>query len=591
MSPLSHSAFLQQLAWSLLSSLWQFAALWLVYIAFSFFLKKASAAIKYNVALALLSFGTLTVVGNFIYRYWFQPDATFSIIGYAHEHYHSIYQLSLNYFKTVLPYISIVYLGAVLFLSLRFMFFIRASYLLNKRDLIKISPVYRIYIQELSMQMSIKKKVSVWISKNVDAPLLIGYFKPVILLPVAAINQLTTEQLEAILLHEMAHVQRNDYFVNVLLGVVNIILFFNPFAKLFIKVLETERENSCDDFVLQFRYSPEKYAKALLTLEQNRLNVLPSLGLSSNGENEKHLLTRVKRIMSMPVDTKLNKQQLIFPLLLLLFSSALFMQPMNKETITPLVPTMQPVSFGSAGARGLYNNYNYLERNNKLVAEMQNNIQQTGIAANIDKQEIKESVQNVLAVVKIKSNNTDTRRSDELLPPPAPTVPHMIAVSFGTTNADPMPVEAVQTIEKRDFVIPATPQPQIKININANSPYVPGSSFSYYNIQDSINALSSEDHALKLALVKASVALDMAKQANICKEEKLMTNLEQSLSCMHYYEKDNVAKIIDMQSTALVQMLVAKADKQQQLRDRHVMKIDSLQKEIKVVRKRAVVSL
>ncbi|MBV4355753.1 M56 family metallopeptidase [Pinibacter aurantiacus] len=589
MSPLSHSAFLQQLAWSLLSSLWQFAALWLVYIIFSFFFKKASAAVKYNIALMLLSVGTITVMGNFIYRYWFHPDASFSIVGYAHEHYNTLYQQSLNYFNAVLPYISIVYLGAVLFLSLRFLFFIRASYLLNKRDLVKISPVYKIYIQELSMRMSIKKKVSVWISKNVDAPLLIGYFKPVILLPVAAINQLTAEQLEAILLHEMAHIQRNDYFVNVLLGVVNIMLFFNPFAKLFIKVLETERENSCDDLVLQFRYSPEKYAKALLTLEHNRLNVLPSLSLSSNGKNEKHLLTRVKRIMNVPVDTKINKQQLVFPLLLLLFSFALFVQPTNKETITPLTPTMQTVSFSSAGANGL--SYNYLLRNNKPVAEMQGNIQQTRMAANTDKQEIKVSVQNILASVKIKrSTSLETKQADELAPPPPPA-PQLVAVSYDAPNAEPIHVETVQSIEKRDFVIPAAPQPHVKINISTNSPYVPGSSFSYYNIQDSINALSSEDHALKLALVKASVALDMAKQANICNEEKLVLNLEQSLTSMHYYEKDNVAKVIDMQSTALVQMLVAKADKQQQLRDRHVMKIDSLQKEIRVVRKRAVVSL
>jgi len=590
MSPLSHSAFLQQLALSLLSSLWQFAALWLMYIGFSFFFKKASAAVKYTIALTLLSAGTMTVVGNFIYRYWFQPDASFSIIGYAHEHYYTLYQQSLNYFNIVLPYLSIIYLGAVLFLSLRFLFFIRASYLLNKRDLIKISPIYKIYIQELSMRMSIKKKVSVWISKNVDAPLLIGYFKPVILLPLAAVNQLTTEQLEAILLHEMAHVQRNDYFVNVLLGVVNIMLFFNPFAKLFIKVLETERENSCDDFVLQFRYSPEKYAKALLTLEQNRLNVLPSLSLSSNGKSEKHLLTRVKRIMNVPVDTNINKQQLVFPLLLLLFSSALFVQPTNKETITPLTPTMQTVSFSNAGSNGL--SYNYLLRNNKPVAEMQGNIQQTRMAANTDKLEIRVAVQNVLAAVKIKrSNSLETKQADELAsPPPPPTAPHFMAVSYDAPNEEPIHVETVQAIERRDFVIPAA-QPHVKINISTNSPYVPGSSFSYYNIQDSINALSSEDHALKLALVKASVALDMAKQAKICKEEKLLQNLEQSLTSMHYYEKDNVAKIIDMQSTALVQMLVANADKQQQLRDRHVMKIDSLQKEIRVVRKRAVVSL
>jgi len=102
---------------------------------------------------------------------------------------------------------------------------------------------------------SLRKKVSIYLSWKINCPLTIGFLKPVILIPVAAVNYLTPEQMEAVILHELAHIKRADYFLFLLQSVIDKIFFFNIFSKMLGDIIERERENACDDWVLQFKYN------------------------------------------------------------------------------------------------------------------------------------------------------------------------------------------------------------------------------------------------------------------------------------------------------------------------------------------------
>ena len=133
--------------------------------------------------------------------------------------------------------------------------------------------------------MGISRKVSVWISQHIDVPATIGFIKPVILIPFASLNNLSGDQLEAIILHELSHIKRNDYLINIMVAVIETILFFNPFVVLLSKVIKRERENCCDDFVLQYRYDPHSYAYALLRLEQSRATNLKLAIGAVSGKN------------------------------------------------------------------------------------------------------------------------------------------------------------------------------------------------------------------------------------------------------------------------------------------------------------------
>jgi len=143
--------------------------------------------------------------------------------------------------------------------------------------------------------MGIARDVKIWLSEWVTSPVTIGYLKPIILIPVAAVNNLTPHQLEAVILHELSHIYRYDYFLNLILSFIKTILYFNPFVKLLVKSIEKEREHSCDEMVLQFQYKPGEYASALLRLEQNKHR---QMVMAAAGKNH-DLLNRIESILGM----------------------------------------------------------------------------------------------------------------------------------------------------------------------------------------------------------------------------------------------------------------------------------------------------
>lgn len=150
-------------------------------------------------------------------------------------------------------------------------------------------------ISRFAAKFEITKKVQVGFSALVDVPCIAGYLKPVILLPVTLSTYLEADEIEAILLHELAHIKRNDYLVNLLQQVIATLLFFNPCVLLINKIIGEERENACDDMVVNATATPFIYAKALFKLEQSRQNQL-QLALAVTGKKY-HLLNRIERIM------------------------------------------------------------------------------------------------------------------------------------------------------------------------------------------------------------------------------------------------------------------------------------------------------
>jgi len=163
----------------------------------------------------------------------------------------------------------------------------------------KTSPVDASWDQHLARlcaQLDISREVKLLVSGYIQVPVMLGFFKPIILLPVAMVNNLSTEQLEAILLHELAHVKRNDYLLNIFQSIVETILFFNPFVWQISRIIRQEREHCCDDLVVNSVH-PLHYAKALVALEEYRLSS-NSLAMAA-ANNKQHLFNRIKRIMEM----------------------------------------------------------------------------------------------------------------------------------------------------------------------------------------------------------------------------------------------------------------------------------------------------
>lgn len=314
MNLVNQSAFLKALGWSLLDSLWQMGVLWLIYVLLTANGKKFNARQRHTLALLSLAGGSLwfliTLVINF-YKAAAAPEiVTLTVRAGETVLLPATSPGSIaTWLEPVLPFLSVAYLLITALLFVRFYRQYRFTSQLFHQGLQKINPELRVFLQQAVQHMSIHKKVNIWLSSLVDTPLTIGFWKPVILLPIAAVNNLTIEQTEAIILHELNHIRRNDYLVNLLIAFTDILLFFNPFAQLLSGIIRREREHSCDDMVLQFRYDASQYARALLTLEQSRSAVVPTLAVAATGKSNALLLNRVKRMLTKePVTIALNQK-------------------------------------------------------------------------------------------------------------------------------------------------------------------------------------------------------------------------------------------------------------------------------------------
>jgi len=206
-----------------------------------------------------------------------------------------------NWLLQSLPFISGAYLLLLVLPVLRFIRNYRYVQVIRKYGLSKINVNWRIFVRNVAARMGIKKTVQIWVSEFVTSPVTIGFFKPVILVPLAAINHLTPPQLEAVLLHELAHIRRYDYLINLLINFIQTILYFNPFVKAFVKIVEREREKSCDEMVLQFQYDSHEYASALLTLEKTKhLQKILIVAATGNKNDITHRIETILGVQKKP---------------------------------------------------------------------------------------------------------------------------------------------------------------------------------------------------------------------------------------------------------------------------------------------------
>jgi bla regulator protein BlaR1 len=284
----SQSHFLQSLGWATLNSFWQMALLWSIYIGSTYVFKLPSYR-KYQLSVLAIATGFVWFLVTFIFYY---QSSAISSVAFFNQTINESNGL-LNIF---LLSASIAYLSLLIFPSYKLYKNWQFVQRIRKQAMKKADLNYRLFVQNIAAHLGIKKKVLVYLSDLVKSPMTIGYLKPIILLPIAALNNLSTQQVEAILLHELSHIRRYDYLVNLMISVINTILYFNPFVKQFMRTIEEERENCCDQLVLQFGYDKVSYAAALLSLEKISAHQ-QVLALGAAGK--KYLLNRIEKIVGM----------------------------------------------------------------------------------------------------------------------------------------------------------------------------------------------------------------------------------------------------------------------------------------------------
>jgi len=152
-------------------------------------------------------------------------------------------------------------------------------------------------LQGLARRLGIGRRVQLLESMQVQVPIVVGWLQPVVLVPTSVLLGLDPRQLELILIHELAHIRRYDYLVNLAQIVVETLLFYHPVVRWISQRVRQERENCCDDLVLDLSQNKMGYARALLELEGLR-SFGETAAVSSAGG---HLRGRIHRIVGAPV--------------------------------------------------------------------------------------------------------------------------------------------------------------------------------------------------------------------------------------------------------------------------------------------------
>jgi beta-lactamase regulating signal transducer with metallopeptidase domain len=280
--------------------------LWLVYqlmIAIPF---RKKPFVKHLGAFASLLAGTVWFIVSFFNRFAAERVSPENLADTP-----AAISISLtNILNSTLPYFSTAYLVILVLLFTRLTY----NFMSTQRLKLDLKPAidWQHVVNRLTVSLGISREVFIYISEHITVPSTIGYLKPIILLPLATVNQLTVEQLEAVIIHEMAHIRRNDYLVNLIVAFIETILFFNPFAHLLGRAIRKECELCCDDEVIR-QQDPEAYAQALLLLERSKIK--PAMAMAVTGK-QGMLLGRVKRILNIP-DQEVKYRHKLLALVLL----------------------------------------------------------------------------------------------------------------------------------------------------------------------------------------------------------------------------------------------------------------------------------
>lgn len=195
---------------------------------------------------------------------------------------------------------------------------------------------WKVYIQQKAAAMGIRRAVQLAASAGSKTPMVLGYFKPLILVPAGLLAQVAPADLEAILAHELAHIRRRDYVVNLLQHLAETIFFFNPAVWWVSAQLRSEREHCCDDAAIEVTGSKRQYLQALVTCEEYARTTTPYI-LSFAGQRHQ-LRDRVLRLISgySPAGSRIEKAILSGCLCTLLLGTL----ALYSYTIKPLSATL-----------------------------------------------------------------------------------------------------------------------------------------------------------------------------------------------------------------------------------------------------------
>jgi len=300
------SHYLQVIGWTLLHTLWQGALVFAAAALAFWLMRDRGPQAKYLAACTSLAVILALAVGTYAYMVA-EPVAANVALGAST----GVTEMSaialagtaaptLGAFPQIVPWLAVAWMLGVFALSVRLLGGWCWLFGGVMRGAEPAQSEWQWRLNTLSRLLGVTKNVRLLVSKKTSSVLAVGWIKPAVLLPASALLHLSPESLEAILVHELAHVARHDFVVNLLQSIVEVLFFYHPAIWWLSRQVRELREYCCDDAAAKHCGSRASYAGALADLETLRTDSPPQLAPAAKGAS---LMKRIQRLLGVPIPT------------------------------------------------------------------------------------------------------------------------------------------------------------------------------------------------------------------------------------------------------------------------------------------------
>jgi bla regulator protein blaR1 len=317
----------QALGWTLIHFIWQGALIAVLYLSVSVLLRRFAANVRYAAACGAMLLMLIAPVVTMVSidsvsdrspATALAPEATQSdqtvgaltqsavdqsiaatqpanseVAARTTPRQSSMKQWAQERFPRTIPWLLALWFAGVFFLSLRFAGGLVMVQRLKRTETSASVQLWEEKLASLAHRLRVSRPVRLCESALVEVPTVIGWLRPVILLPASALTGLSAEQLEALLAHELAHIRRYDYLVNLVQTSVETLFFYHPAVWWVSAQARQEREHCCDDLAVAACGDVLTYARALTQLDRLRGSELQLAVAASGGS----LLVRIQRLL------------------------------------------------------------------------------------------------------------------------------------------------------------------------------------------------------------------------------------------------------------------------------------------------------
>lgn len=297
------------LGWTVFHSIWQGAIIGLVFYLLLTTQNFKSSRTRFNAAWTTLFLQLLTSIGTFYYIWNTYANRLESLIyqeSGSQNHFYlsgnninsiqtSLLENLLNLPNQYIDWVSWVWLFGVSLMTLKMMGGFSYLFWLNKVSTDPLPMEIKLFLELKRKEAGVKRIIGK-LSTQIQSPIVFGHFKPILLFPFALLSKLTPEQIEAVILHELAHIKRNDYILNIFQIFIEVVFYFHPVTWWLTSIVKREREHICDEEAAGKELKQKlSYAKALLIIQEN--DSISSIGSLAFAKKPSEMYLRIKRIL------------------------------------------------------------------------------------------------------------------------------------------------------------------------------------------------------------------------------------------------------------------------------------------------------